>query len=100
MIQSGKPYIGESAGAIIMAPSTEYIKAVDFDPIEIAPELKDFSALGLVDFYPVPHYKEFPFVEKDEEILRLYSSKLSLCPITNKQAIWIRGTDIQVEQAI
>lgn len=35
-IKFGKTYIGESAGAIIMASDVEYIKAVNFDPIDKA----------------------------------------------------------------
>lgn len=99
-IRSGKPYIGESAGAIIMAPSTEYMKTVNFDPIGEAPELKEFSALGTVDFYPVPHYKEFPFAEKADEIIRLYDSVLNLYPITNKQALFVENSTVRIVTGI
>ncbi|MCS2423691.1 Type 1 glutamine amidotransferase-like domain-containing protein [Bacteroides fragilis] len=63
-VKSGKLYIGESAGAIIASPDTEYMKNVNFDPIEKAPELEDYSSLGLVDFYTIPHYGNFPFKKK------------------------------------
>lgn len=71
-VKSGKLYIGESAGAIIASPDTEYMKNVNFDPIEKAPELEDYSSLGLVDFYTIPHYGNFPFKKKGEKVIQLY----------------------------
>lgn len=87
-VKSGKPYIGESAGAIIMASNIEYMKTVNFDPVK-APDLNDFLGLGLIDFYIVPHYGEFPFKKKDEEVIKLYEEKLKLVAINNKQAVYV-----------
>lgn len=63
-VKLGKLYIGESAGAIIASPDAEYMRSVNFDPIEKAPELKDCTSLDLVDFYTIPHYGNFPFKKK------------------------------------
>ena len=98
-VKSGKLYIGESAGAIIASPDTEYIKNVNFDPIEKAPELEDYSSLGLVDFYTIPHYGNFPFKKKGEKVIQLYNEKLQLIPISNKQAIFIEDSNIQIKDA-
>ena len=98
-VKSGKLYIGESAGAIIAAPDTEYMKNVNFDPIEKAPELEDYSSLGLVDFYTIPHYGNFPFKKKGEKVIQLYNEKLQLIPISNKQAIFIEDSNIQIKDA-
>jgi len=98
-IKSGKLYIGESAGAIIASPDTEYMKNVNFDPIEKAPELEDYSSLGLVDFYTIPHYGNFPFKKKGEKVIQLYNEKLQLIPISNKQAIFIEDSNIQIKDA-
>ncbi|WP_018463047.1 Type 1 glutamine amidotransferase-like domain-containing protein [Segatella paludivivens] len=98
-VELGKLYIGESAGAIIASPDTEYIKSVNFDPIEKAPELEDCTSLDLVDFYTVPHYGNFPFKKKGEKVVQLYNEKLQLIPISNKQAILIEGLNIQIEDA-
>lgn len=98
-VELGKLYIGESAGAIIASPDTEYMKSVNFDPIEKAPELKDYNSLDLVDFYIVPHYGNFPFKKKGEKVVQLYNEKLQLIPISNKQAILIEGSNIQIEDA-
>ena len=42
-INAGKLFIGESAGAILLAPDIEYVKDTD-DPL-VAPQLKTFEAL-------------------------------------------------------
>ena len=98
-VKSGKLYIGESAGAIIASPDTEYMKNVNFDPIEKAPELEDYSSLGLVDFYTIPHYGNFPFKKKGEKVIQLYNEKLQLIPISNTQAIFIEDSNIQIKDA-
>ena len=98
-VKSGKLYIGESAGAIIASPDTEYMKNVNFDPIKKAPELEDYSSLGLVDFYTIPHYGNFPFKKKGEKVIQLYNEKLQLIPISNKQAIFIEDSNIQIKDA-
>lgn len=98
-VKSGKLYIVESAGAIIASPDTEYMKNVNFDPIKKAPELEDYSSLGLVDFYTIPHYGNFPFKKKGEKVIQLYNEKLQLIPISNKQAIFIEDSNIQIKDA-
>ena len=66
-VSNGMLYMGESAGAIISAPDIEYNHIMDDKTV--AKELKDYSGLALVDFYTLPHNKEYPFVESTEEIL-------------------------------
>ena len=97
-VKGRKPYIGESAGSVIMAPNISYVKDVDDE--KAAPQLKSFEGLGLVDFYPLPHYKSFPFEEVTEKMLVKYA-KLGLKPITNQQALFVNGnqtTLIEVKQ--
>ena len=98
-VKSGKLYIGESAGAIIASPDTEYMKNVNFDPIEKAPELEDYSSLGLVDFYTIPHYGNFPFKKKGEKVIQLYNEKWQHPTIRIKQAILIEDSNIQIKDA-
>lgn len=98
-VKLGKLYIGESAGAIIASPDAEYMRSVNFDPIEKAPELKDCTSLDLVDFYTIPHYGNFPFKKKGEKIVQLYNEKLQLIPISNKQAVIIEDSNIQIKDA-
>ncbi len=91
-IRSGKPYIGESAGAMILAPSVEYVQLMD--ETQVAPELTSFAALGAITKYPLPHYKSFPFAEIVENILATYGDQLPLVPITNHQAIIVRDSEL------
>ena len=93
-IETGKPYIGESAGAMILAPSIEYVQLMN--EIQAAPELTSFAALDLIQKYPLPHYQCFPFVEIGETVLATYGGRLSLVPITNHQAIIVRGRELSI----
>lgn len=93
-IERGKPYIGESAGAMILAPSIKYVQLMN--EIQVAPELISFAALGLISKYPLPHYQCFPFVEIGETVISTFGGQLSLVPITNHQVIIVRGGEFTI----
>lgn len=95
-INNGKLYIGESAGAIITSKNIEYVKLMD--NAEKAPNLKNFDALGLIEFYIVPHYKNFPFQKSSQKIIDTYSGDLELLPISNNEAILVEGDNIKIEK--
>lgn len=88
-VNGGKLYMGESAGAMVTSRNVEYVKAMD--PIRKAPELTDLDALGLVDFYTVPHYLNAPFEKAAQSMVDDYTGKLKLVPISNSQAILVSG---------
>jgi dipeptidase E len=88
-IKSGKPYIGSSAGSIVLAPDIRYIERMD-NPKK-APELKSSAALGAIDFYPLPHFGNSPFKKIDERIIADYGETIELVPISNTQAILVKG---------
>lgn len=94
-INSGKLYIGESAGSMVVSPDIEYAKGLD--DCKKAPNLEKFSGLNIVDFYPLPHYTNFPFKKAVEKTIAKYEADLTLYPISNLQAILVNGTDIKVE---
>ena len=94
-INSGKLYIGESAGSVILAPNIEYVK--DMDDCNAAPDLHNFDALNLVDFYPLPHHTNFPFKKVVEKIIAEYSTILPLKPISNSQIIEVNGNCVQIQ---
>ncbi|GHV42951.1 putative peptidase Lmo0363 [Clostridia bacterium] len=97
-IDSGKMYIGASAGSMILAPNIEYVKHMD-NPAD-APELNgDFSALGVTDFSVVPHCANAPFKKAAEKIIAQYSETLDLRPIANHQAITVDGDKIEIVSA-
>lgn len=94
-VNKGKIYIGASAGSIILSPNIEYVK--DMDDCTKAPELNDFSALSIVDFYPLPHHNSEPFIDAVEEIIKKYGSEIKLVPISNSQAILVDDGKMKIE---
>lgn len=93
-INAGVPYIGESAGSAIAAPSIDYITTMD--DVSAAPDLTDYSALAQTDFYTLPHFGEEPFAEADEKIIAAYQNRINLVPINNTQAIISDGENHQI----
>lgn len=86
LIEDGKPYIGESAGSIVLSKNIEYIKDMDDYKKSF---LKDFSALGIIDFYPLPHFGNFPFEALTKNIVNSYEDKLNLLAFNNSEIIII-----------
>ena len=68
LIDDGKVYIGSSAGTVILAPDIRYIEKMD-DATK-ADSLTDYTALNVVDFYPLPHHTNPPFAMVVETIFR------------------------------
>ncbi|MCG8410583.1 MAG: Type 1 glutamine amidotransferase-like domain-containing protein [Bacteroidales bacterium] len=91
-IQQGKTYIGESAGTMILSPCIEYVK--EMDDTNEAKGLNSYDALNVIDFYPLPHYSNYPFQEVTEKIVQKYIQKIKLEPLTNAQAIRVKGNSI------
>lgn len=87
-LTNGKLMIGESAGAIICAPSIKYIEQMDEKPEDYSQE--DDTGLNLIDFYVLPHYLTAPFKKVTEKIMTEFSN-LNICPINNHQAIVVDG---------
>ena len=92
-LANGKLMIGESAGAIICAPTIQYIEQMDEKPEDYSQE--DDAGLDLIDFYVLPHYLTAPFKKTTEKIVAAFSD-LNLCPINNKQAIIVDGSESKV----
>jgi dipeptidase E len=98
-IKKGKIYISTSAGSIIVSKNIEYIKFMDSPTI--APDLSNnFSALGIIDFYIVPHCANVPFKKSAEKIIAEYSNRFDLRPINNKQAFTIKGNQVEMVEII
>ncbi|MDF7666582.1 Type 1 glutamine amidotransferase-like domain-containing protein [Orbaceae bacterium ESL0727] len=93
-INSGTPYIGESAGAMILAPRLEYSKMMD--DVSAAPDLDDYAGLAVTNFYTLPHYREYPFAESVQQIMQVYQESIHLVPINNSEAILTNGLDYKV----
>ena len=56
LLQKGIIYVGSSAGSCVCSPDISYVK--DEDDPTLAPELKDYSGLNLVNFEIYPHCTE------------------------------------------
>ncbi|AZS15283.1 peptidase E [Paenibacillus lutimineralis] len=95
-VNAGKLYIGESAGAMVTAQNIEYVKGMD--SVKKAPDLVNFDALGLVEFYTVPHYTNEPFKKIAHKIVDSYSSALNLSPISNNEAILVENDKVKTER--
>lgn len=93
-IGKGKLYVGESAGTLIMAPNIEFVKHMD--DVQVASKLTSFDALHVVDFYPVPHHTNEPFVQATEDIIKQYGEVLQLQPISNTQVIIVQGDRVKI----
>ncbi len=93
-IHSGKPYIGSSAGSIVLSSNLEYIKGID--DCSKAKDLKDFAALSVLSFYPMVHCTDPPS-EKELEIISKYDSNLKLIPISDSQVILVEGENFEIE---
>lgn len=93
-INKGKLYIGTSAGSIIVSPDIGY--SAKMDDKAKAPDLTVYTALGVIDFYPVPHHTNEPFRKAAQEIINEFGNKIKLCPISNTQAIEVRGTSYRI----
>lgn len=84
-IEKGKIYIGVSAGIMILSPDISYVQLID--DCTKAPDLTDFTGLGIVPFYPLPHFKSEPFSEIIDKVIEHYENQISLIVISNSQAI-------------
>ena len=95
-INSGKIYIGESAGSMILSPDIEYVR--EMDDRRKATELDNNLALSIIKFYPLPHHTNFPFKKAVETIIAKYESELKLVPISNSQVITVKGNRMKIKE--
>lgn len=92
-LANGKLMIGESAGAIICAPTIQYIEQMDEKPEDYSQE--DNEGRDLIDFYVLPHYLTAPFKKITERIMAEFSD-LNICAINNHQAIIVNDEGSKV----
>ncbi|BCX74304.1 MULTISPECIES: Type 1 glutamine amidotransferase-like domain-containing protein [Acinetobacter] len=87
LINQGKPYIGSSAGSIVLGQDLDYVRTMD--DASKAPYLQDIQGLGLINFSILPHFKDEPFSEITTQIFNEFYAKQVLVPLTNQQFIYI-----------
>lgn len=93
-VEKGKFYIGESAGAIAACPDIGYSAVMDVP--DKAPGLTDYTGMGVVDFYVVPHLGHPEMGPGAEMIIEKYSSELDLKGINDYQAILVEGDRVSI----
>lgn len=95
LVKQGKPYFGESAGAVILYSTIEPIKPID-DPQD-APELQSYEALNLVDFIALPHIDREKYKAVMNKFLEDNEDKYKIVPFRDDQAIITRdGTHFEI----
>ena len=92
-LQRGKLMVGESAGAIVCAPTITYIEPMDKKPPEYSQQ--DDAGLGLVKYYILPHFLDEVNRKASEEILEKFS-ELDVRPISNDQAILVKDNTSKI----
>lgn len=86
-VRAGKPYVGESAGAVVTAPDIGYIAPMD--RMDRAPGLADRSGLGLVGFRTVPHVHGVLLGRAARRVIGQADGAEPIVPITDRQAILV-----------
>ena len=91
-VNQGKTYIGESAGAMITSANIEYVKDMDDD--SAGKDLSSYEALNLIDFFPIPHYKNEPFQQITAAMVAKYSDRLNIKPFSNNEAFRVQNDEL------
>lgn len=94
-IHNGKPYIGESAGSMILSANIEYVSLMDSP--KVTSELNgEYDALAITEFSIVPHANNAPFKNVVKKIVQTYSDNYNLILISNNQAIMKIGKETKL----
>ena len=94
-VNNGKLYIGSSAGSMILSKDIGYARYMDSP--DIAQDLHGtFSSLSVIDFFIVPHFTDFPFMEVAEKTVAEFSDTLDIRPISNNQVITVDGEKVEL----
>lgn len=89
-VNSGKAYIGQSAGAMVAGPTL--VPAVRSDHAAHAKIPDNLEGMGLVDFTVLPHWgsDELREVYFSERLLKAYDESYKLMPLSNVQYIVVK----------
>jgi len=96
-VRAGLPYIGLSAGSVIVGPDIEPAALLD-DPAE-APELGSTAGLGLIDQVVIPHaggmLPAYPS-SLIAQTLRTYGPRFPLLPVDDDQAVEVHDSTLRL----
>jgi dipeptidase E len=86
----GTPYVGESAGAVVLGPTLEPIKIIG-EPSG-APFLESFDGLGILPFVPLIHFGHPEYRDTYQRLIdQYYSSDLSFRLLREAEFAMIEG---------
>ena len=87
-VNKGVIYCGSSAGSVVAGPDISLTKELD-DPA-LAPELKDYKGLGLVDVVVFPHWGSEHFQNRYEKVMKSgYKKGLKIVLLTDDQYLLV-----------
>lgn len=86
LLEKGIMYLGESAGAIVLGPTIEPTKHIDFPEYS---NLTDYSGLGFYDFIFLPHSDVEKYIPKIKLVEETYSKDFVLKKFSNSQGLII-----------
>ena len=92
VVRSGTPYVGMSAGALLVGPSLEPFSPVTRE--QIPDDLASFETLGLVDAVVLPHYETNE--ERYAPVLADFGQTYRLVPLRDDQALIVEDGDYRV----
>ncbi len=95
LTNKGIPYIGSSAGSILVGPSIEI--ALNIDNQLAAKELKNFEGIGLVNFIVLPHWDDDrfrPLIEQNLE--KSLNRGFETIKLIDQQAVLVDGDKISI----
>jgi len=95
-IAKGMIYGGSSAGSIVAGPDISLAKELD-DP-QLAPDLKDYKGLGLVDVVVLPHWGSEHFRSRYEKVMMSgYKKGLKILLLTDDQYLLVNDGKYTIE---
>lgn len=95
-VRAGLPYIGCSAGSVVAGPSIEPVSVLDSP--DVAPELSDYTGLGLTNLVVIPHAQGLPPfpIEMFAETVRRYGERWPLVLLRDGQALLIEDDEVRL----
>lgn len=96
-VESGKPYIGTSAGSIIMAP--DMTPALNITDTNNCPEpITDLTGFGIVDFLLMPHWgsEDFKKLYLGERKEKMYAENWRIILLNNYEYIEVLGDQYHI----
>jgi len=95
-IREGVPYIGTSAGSVILAPNLECIKYAEEHP-DLELELTDFDGLGVFPLLPLVHFDNPAFKTVYAKILDdALANDVAFVTLKEQQFIVVEGDEWRV----